>query len=131
MSSGPRSELGHVMGWYAAMMKSVSQLVHAHGHKWSVYSDAEVTTATLLKKGTQNLLKTPTVTVKSVPATQTVICRRADVTQTQTPASVRLLGCVHLATYGTLMNVSVCDARTLAVLQMELKTFAHENDLRD
>ena len=52
MSSGPRSELGHVMGWYAAMTKSVSQLVHAHGHKWSAYSDAEVTSAILLKKGT-------------------------------------------------------------------------------
>ena len=71
------------------------------------------------------------MTVKSAPATQTVTCQRADVTQTQTPASVLLLGYVHLAMYGNLMNVSVCDAHTLAVLQMELKTLAHENDLCD
>jgi len=71
------------------------------------------------------------VTVKSVPAAQTVTCRRVDVIRTQTPASVLLLGCVHLAMYGTLMNVSACDAHTLAVLQMDLKTLTHENDLPD
>jgi len=69
---------------------------------------------TLSKKGTWNLPKTPTVTVKSAPSTQTVTCRRTNVTRTQTPESVLLLGCVHLAMYGILINVDVRGAHTLA-----------------